>query len=75
MNKDENKQRALEHGYDLICRGKYTFELEREWSSILGIVPDYYLSMWLINNVTKENITFQSEELVDKLTEDDNNEC
>ena len=74
MNEEENKQHASELGYDLICDGQYTPELEREWNSILGIVPDYYLSMWLINNVTKENITFQSEELVDKLTEGDNNE-
>ena len=75
MNEEENKQHANDLGIDLICDGQYTAELEREWGSILGIVPDYYLSMWLINNVTKENITFQSEELVDKLTEDDNNEC
>jgi hypothetical protein len=46
MNEEENKQHALENGYVLICDGKYTFELEREWSSILGIVPDDYCVAW-----------------------------
>jgi len=54
MNKKENKQHALEHGYDLICDGKYTFELEREWSSILGIVPDDYRVAWIDNRTMKQ---------------------
>ena len=41
-----NTQRALEHSYNLIMNGKYTFELEREWNSILGIVPDDYCVAW-----------------------------
>jgi len=47
MNEEENKQHASELGYDLIMNGKYTAELEREWNSILGIVPNDYLCVWL----------------------------
>ena len=46
MNKEENKQHALENGYSLICDGKYPFELEREWNSILNIVPKAYRVVW-----------------------------
>ena len=46
MNKEENKQHAIENGYDLIMNGKYTFELEREWNSILDIVPEDYRLIW-----------------------------
>ena len=61
MNKEENKQHASELGYDLIMNGKYTAELEREWNSILGIVPDDYRVAWIDNRTMK-------------LMEDDNNE-
>jgi len=61
MNKEENKQHASELGYDLIMNGKYTAELEREWNSILGIVPDDYRVAWIDNRTMKQ-------------MEDDNNE-
>jgi len=61
MNEEENKQHASELGYDLIMNGKYTAELEREWNSILGIVPDDYRVAWIDNRTMK-------------LMEDDNNE-
>ena len=54
MNEEENKQHANELGYDLICSGKYTAELEREWDSILKIVPDDYRLIW---NTKKYNIS------------------
>ena len=54
MNEEENKQHASELGYDLIMNGKYTAELEREWNSILGIVPDDYRLIW---NTKKYNIS------------------
>ena len=47
MNKKENKQHANDLGIDLIMNGKYTAELEREWGSILGIVPDDYRVAWI----------------------------
>ena len=61
MNEEENKQHAIELGYDLICSGKYTAELEREWNSILGIVPNDYRVAWIDNRTMKQ-------------MEDDNNE-
>ena len=61
MNEEENKQHASELGYDLIMNGKYTAELEREWNSILGIVPDDYRVAWIDDRTMK-------------LMEDDNNE-
>lgn len=48
ISEEDNKKHANDLGYDLICDGQYTPELEREWNSILKIVPDYYLSMWLL---------------------------
>ena len=70
MNEEENKQHALDNGYDLICNGKYTFELEREWSSILGIldiVPDDYRVAW--NHL---DILDKSANRIMKQMEDDN---
>ena len=61
MNKEENKQHANDLGIDLICDGQYTAELEREWGSILGIVPDDYRVAWIDNRTMKQ-------------MEDDNNE-
>ena len=61
MNEEENKQHANELGYDLIMNGKYTAELEREWNSILGIVPNDYRVAWIDNRTMKQ-------------MEDDNNE-
>ena len=33
--------------------GKYTFELEREWNSILDIVPNDYRVAWIDNRTMK----------------------
>ena len=54
MDKEENKQHALDNDYDLMCGGKYTFELEREWNSILNIVPEDYFVMWQLNYYNKK---------------------
>ena len=54
MNEEENKQHAIENGYDLLMNGKYTFELEREWNSILSIVPEDYFVMWQLNYYNKK---------------------
>jgi hypothetical protein len=73
MNEEENKQHANELGYDLICSGKYTAELEREWNSILGIVPYDYLDIWLTlyqYDKKKED----KETKLAQLKRDDNNE-
>ena len=56
MNEEENTNRtnsnsnhAIDNGYVLICDGKYTFELEREWNSILNVVPEDYRLIWSEN--------------------------
>ena len=56
ISEEDNKKHANDLGYDLICDGQYTPELEREWNSILKIVPDYYLSMWLLMNLPQNKI-------------------
>jgi len=54
MNKEENKQHANDLGIKLIMNGKYTAELEREWNSILNIVPEDYFCIWQLNYYNKK---------------------
>ena len=52
----KNISHAKEHGYYLLCGGRYTMELEREWSSILGIVPNDYSIAWALEDVDLESV-------------------
>ena len=52
----KNIAHAKEHGYYLLCGGRYTMELEREWSSILGIVPHDYSIAWALEDVDLESV-------------------
>ena len=50
----DNISEAKRNGYHLICGGRYTWLLEREWDSIISIVPEEYAEARALNNVDME---------------------
>ena len=52
----KNRAHAKEHGYYLLCGGRYTMELAREWCSILDIVPEQFAQAWALEDIDIEQI-------------------
>jgi len=52
----DNISEAKRNGYHLICGGRYTWLLEREWNSILDIVPEEYAEAWGLSKVDVERV-------------------
>ena len=55
----KNRAHAKEHGYYLLCGGRYTMELEREWCSILDIVPEQFAQAWALEDIDVEELATQ----------------
>ena len=51
-----NIAEAKKNGYHLLCGGRFTWHLEREWDSILSIVPEEYAEARALANVDLESI-------------------
>jgi len=52
----KNRSHAKKHGYYLLCGGRYTMELEREWCSFLDIVPEQFAQAWALDGIDVEQI-------------------
>ena len=56
---EKNKAHAKEHGFYLLCNGRYSMELDREWDSILRIVPHDYSIAWSLEDVDLESLALE----------------
>jgi hypothetical protein len=54
-----NISHAKKHGYYLLCGGRYTMELEREWCSFLDIVPEQFAQAWALDGIDVEELATQ----------------
>ena len=56
-----NRAEAKKNGYYLLCGGRYTMELEREWASVLenGIVPEEYAQAYFLEDIDVEELATQ----------------
>jgi len=54
-----NRAEAKANGYYLLCGGRYTWQLEREWHSILSIVPEDFAEAWALEGIDVEELATQ----------------
>ena len=52
-----NIAHAKKNGYYLLCGGRYTMELEREWWSFLDIVPEQFAQAWALDGIDIEQVS------------------
>ena len=51
-----NISEAKKNGFHLLCGGRFTWQLEREWDSIISIVPEEYAEARALNNIDMEAV-------------------
>ena len=52
-----NIAHSKKNGYYLLCGGRYTMELEREWCSFLDIVPEQFAQAWALDGIDIEQVS------------------